>query len=61
MILTKCICMHLVNSTELKYKFFIKKCEDAEIKYLNDLNAYIKCSYTMDDVYENIDDYNPNR
>ena len=23
--------------------------------------AFIECSNTMDDVYENIDDYNPNR
>ena len=30
-------------------------------KYLNDSNAFIECSDTMDDVYENIDDYNPTR
>ena len=42
-----------------KYEFFIKKREDAGIKQLNDLNAFIECSNTMDDVYENIDDYNP--
>ena len=32
----------------------IKKCKDAGIKHLNDLNAFIECSNTMDDVYENI-------
>ena len=37
------------------------KREDAGMKHLNDLNAFIECSNTMDDVYENIDDYNPNR
>ena len=42
-----------------KYEFFIKKCEDAGIKYLNDSKAFIDCSNTMDDIYENIDDYNP--
>ena len=31
------------------------------IKYCNAPNAFIDCSNTMDDVYENIDDYNPNR
>ena len=31
------------------------------IKYCNAPNAFIECSNTMDDVYENIDDYNPNR
>ena len=39
----------------------IKKRENAGIKYFNDPNAFIKCSNTMDDVYENIDDYNPSR
>ena len=29
--------------------------------HLNDPNAFIECSYTMNDVYENIDNYNPNR
>ena len=47
--------------SELKYEFLIKKCEDAGIKHSNDLNAFIECSNTMDDVYENIDEYNPNR
>ena len=28
---------------------------------LNDPNAFIECSNTMDDVYENVDDYNPSR
>ena len=44
-----------------KYKILIKKCKDAGIKHLNDPNAFIECSNTMDDVYENIDDYNPIR
>ena len=39
----------------------IKKCKDAGIKHLNDLNAFIECSNTMDDVYENIHDYNSSR
>ena len=38
--------------------FLIKKCENAGIKHLNDSKAFIECSNTMDDVYENIDDYN---
>ena len=33
----------------------------ALIQHLNDSNAFTECSNTMDDVYENIDDYNPNR
>ena len=46
---------------EPKYKILIKKCEDAGIKHLNDLNAFIQCSNTMDDVYVNIHDYNSSR
>ena len=44
-----------------KHKILIKKCKDAGIKHLNDPNAYIECSNTMDDVYENIHNYNPRR
>ena len=36
----------------------IKKREDAGIKNLNDPDAFIEYSNTMDDVYHNIDDYN---
>ena len=41
----------------------IKKLEDAEIKNLNDPSAFIEYSMnnTMDDIYSNIDDYNPKR
>ena len=39
----------------------IKNCENAGIKHVNDGNAFIECSNTMDDVYESINDYNPNR
>ena len=41
-----------------KYEYLIKNCEDARIKHLNNPNAFIECSNMMDDVYENINDYN---
>ena len=44
-----------------KYEFLIKKREDAGTKHLNGLNAFIECPNTMDDVYANIDDYNPSK
>ena len=47
--------------SEPKYEFLIKNRENAGLKYLNDSNAFIECSNTMDGVYENIDDYNPSR
>ena len=40
-----------------KYEYLIKK----GIKHENDSNAFIECSNTMDDIYENIDKYNPSR
>ena len=39
----------------------IKKRENVGIKHYNDPNAFIECSDTMDDVYEDIDGYNPSR
>ena len=39
----------------------IKRREDAGTKHFNDPNAFIECSNTTDDVFENIDDYSPNR
>ena len=34
---------------------------DLRIKHLNDPDAFIECSNTMDNDYESIDDYNPSR
>ena len=53
--------MYAKDLSEPKYEFLIKKHEDTGIKHLNDLDAFIQCSNTMDDVYKNIDDYNPSR
>ena len=55
------IYLYARDLNEPKYKILIKKCKDAGIKHLNDPNAFIECSNTMDDVYENINDYNPIR
>ena len=44
-----------------KCQFLIEKREIIGIKYFNDPNAFIEFSNTMDDVYENIDDYNLSR
>ena len=39
----------------------IKNRENAGIQHLNESKAFIECSNTMNDVYENIDNYNLNR
>ena len=44
-----------------KYEYLIRNRENAGIKHLNYSKAFIECSNTMNDVCENIDDYNPNR
>ena len=53
--------MYARDLSEPKYEYLIKKREHAGIKHLNDSNAFIECSNTMDDVYENIHDYNSSR
>ena len=46
---------------EPKYEHLIKNRENAGIKHLNDSKVFIDSSNTMNDVYENIDLYNPNK
>ena len=55
------IYLYAKNLSEPKYKYLIKKCKDVGIKHLNNSNAFIECSNSMDGIYENINDYNPNR
>ena len=47
--------------SESKYEFLIKKRENAGIKHLKNSNAFIEYSQSIDDVYNNIDDYNLTR
>ena len=54
------IYLYARDLNEPKYECLIKKREDAGIKHFNDPNAFIECSNAMDDIHENIDDYNPN-
>ena len=49
------IYLYAKDLSEPKYEFLIKKREYAGIKHLNDPNAIIECSNSMDD------DYNLNR
>ena len=53
--------MYARDLSEPKYGYLIKKREDAGINHVNNPNAFIECSNTTDDVYENINDYNPIR
>ena len=53
--------LYAKDLSEPKYEFLIKRHKNAGIKHLNDPNAFIECSNTMDDIYENIDGFKPNR
>ena len=55
------IYLYAKDLSEPKYKYLINDRENTGIKHLNDSKAFIECSNTMNDVYENIDNYNPNR
>ena len=55
------IYLYAKDLSEPKYENLIKKRKDAGIKHLNDPNAFIEGSNTIDDVYENIDEYNPSK
>ena len=55
------IYLYAKDLSESKYEYLIKNRKNAGIKHLNDSKAFIECSNTMDDIYENINNYNPNR
>ena len=46
---------------KVKYQLLSNKREKRELKHLNYFKAFIKYSNDMDDIYENIEEYNPNK
>ena len=55
------IYLHAKDPTEAKYQLLINKRESTGLKYLNDSKAFIEYSNDMDDIYKNIEEYNPNK
>ena len=55
------IYLYAKDLSEPKYEYLIRNRETAGIKHLNDSKAFIECSNTVNDVYENIGNYNPKR
>ena len=53
------IYLYAKDLSEPKHEILIQNRENVGIKHFNDPNAFIECSNTMDDVYGNINDYNP--
>ena len=55
------IYLYVKDPYEEKYQYLIKRRQDVGIKHLNDPNAFIEYSNNINDVYNNIDDYNPKK
>ena len=55
------IYLYAKDPYEWKYQFLINKQESISLKYLNDFKAFIKYSTDMDDIYKDIEEYNPNK
>ena len=55
------IYLYAKDSSESKYKFLTNKREQAGIKNLNDPHAFIEYSNDMDDVLDDVNNYNKNR
>ena len=55
------IYLYAKDLNEPNYQFLIKKREDVGIKNLNNPKVFIEYSQYMDDIYNNFNDYYPNR
>ena len=55
------IYLYAKDTDEPKYQYLINKREQARIKNLNDPHAFIEYSNDMNDVLENINNYNKHR
>ena len=55
------IYLHAKDPYEAKYQLLINKRESTGLKYLNDSKAFIEYSNDMDDIYKNIEEYNPSK
>ena len=53
--------MYAKDPYEAKYQLLINKTESTGLKHLNDPKAFIEYSNDMQDVYKNIDEYNPDK
>ena len=53
--------LYAKDLSEPKYQFLIKRHEDVGIKHLNDSKTFIEHLNTMDDVSEDINEYNTAR
>ena len=55
------IYLYAKNPYEAKYQFLINKREKTSLNRFNNSKAFIEYSNDMDDIYENFEEYNPNK
>ena len=55
------IYLYVKDPYEAKHQFSINKRESTGLKHFNDSKAFIQYSNGMDDIYKNIEEYNPNK
>ena len=55
------IYLYIQDPLESKYQWLINGREKVGINKLKNLKAFIDYSYTIDDVYENLKDYDPTK
>ena len=53
--------IYMLKILIIKYQFLINKRESTGLKYLLDSKDFIEYSNDMDDIYKNIEEYNPNK
>ena len=55
------IYLYAKDSCEAKYQFLINKKESTGLKHFHDSKAFNEYSNYIDDIYKNIEGYNPNK
>ena len=55
------IYLYSKDLNKAKYQFLIEKREDVGTKHFNDSKAFIEYLNGMDNIYKNIEEYNPNK
>ena len=55
------IYLYAKDPYERKYQFLVDKRESASLKHFNDSKAFMEYSNDIDDIYKNIEEYNPNK
>ena len=53
--------LHAKDAYGVKYQYLVKKREKVGLDYFNDPKAFLDYSNNMQDVYKNIEEYNPGK